>query len=162
MKIDATAALDHPEHRYAFDMQESPVGWEFPLDIDFIGDIRVYGMYWSKKGSVYMQGNIAARLDAQCSRCLQSIEYPIDIEFEWMFSQQEDIDNGVYALKGKQMILDKLILDEISLVMPLQYLCKPDCKGLCPKCGKNRNTEVCECNISSNGLNPFEQLKDLF
>lgn len=120
------------------------------------------GEYWSEKGSVHIQGNIAARLDAQCSRCLVSVEYPLQLEVEGIFTQQQDDENEVYGLQGKLMLLDKFILDEISLALPSQYLCKPDCKGLCPKCGVNRNLEACDCDISSNAFNPFEKLKDLF
>lgn len=162
MKIDATIALDHPLERYAFDLQEVPTAWEAPLNVNFLGEIHAWGEYWSEKGSVHIQGNIAARLDAQCSRCLVSVEYPLQLEVEGIFAQQQDDENEVYGLQGKLMLLDKFILDEISLALPSQYLCKPDCKGLCPKCGVNRNLEACDCDISSNAFNPFEKLKDLF
>lgn len=162
MKIDATVALDHPLERYAFDLQETPTVWKTPLNVDFIGKIHVWGEYWSEEGSVHIQGNIAARLDAKCSRCLVPMEYPLQLEVEGIFARQQDVENEVYELQGKQVLLDKFILDEISLALPSQYLCTPDCKGLCPKCGVNRNLEACDCDISSNGLNPFEQLKDLF
>lgn len=162
MKIDATIALDHPLERYAFDLQEVPSAWEAPLNVNFLGEIHAWGEYWSEKGSVHIQGNIAARLDAQCSRCLVSVEYPLQLEVEGIFAQQQDDENEVYGLQGKLMLLDKFILDEISLALPSQYLCKPDCKGLCPKCGVNRNLEACDCDISSNAFNPFEKLKDLF
>ena len=162
MKIDATIALDHPLERYAFDLQEVPTAWEAPLNVNFLGEIHAWGEYWSEKGSVHIQGNIAARLDAQCSRCLVSVEYSLQLEVEGIFAQQQDDENEVYGLQGKLMLLDKFILDEISLALPSQYLCKPDCKGLCPKCGVNRNLEACDCDISSNAFNPFEKLKDLF
>ena len=148
--------------RYAFDLQEVPTAWEAPLNVNFLGGIHAWGEYWSEKGSVHIQGNIAARLDAQCSRCLVSVEYPLQLEVEGIFAQQQDDENEVYGLQGKLMLLDKFILDEISLALPSQYLCKPDCKGLCPKCGVNRNLEACDCDISSNAFNPFEKLKDLF
>jgi len=31
------------------------------------------------------------------------------------------------------------------LAVPLKLVCKSDCKGLCPVCGKNRNVEPCSC-----------------
>lgn len=162
MKIDVTAALDHPGERYAFSLQESPVDWESPLDVAFLGDISFSGEYWSEKGSVYITGKIAATVDAQCSRCLAPVEYPLLLSVEGKFARQEDIENDVYEMAGKQLFLDRFILDEISLALPSQYLCSSDCKGLCPKCGVNRNFEQCDCDISSNGLNPFEKLKGLF
>lgn len=41
--------------------------------------------------------------------------------------------------------LDDLALSDILLALPVKNLCKEDCKGLCPVCGVNRNTETCEC-----------------
>jgi uncharacterized protein len=29
--------------------------------------------------------------------------------------------------------------------MPMKPLCRPDCKGLCPECGTDRNTRTCSC-----------------
>lgn len=51
MKIDVTAALDHPGERYAFSLQESPVDWESPLGVAFLGDISFSGEYWSKRAA---------------------------------------------------------------------------------------------------------------
>jgi uncharacterized protein len=33
----------------------------------------------------------------------------------------------------------------ITISVPLKLLCKEECKGLCPRCGKNRNVELCDC-----------------
>ena len=41
--------------------------------------------------------------------------------------------------------IGKPVLDALLLEMPMRFLCKPDCKGLCPVCGRNRNIESCTC-----------------
>ena len=89
MKIDVTAALDHPGERYAFSLQESPVDWESPLGVAFLGDISFSGEYWSEKGSVYITGKVAATVDAQCSRCLAPVEYPLLLSVEGKFARQD-------------------------------------------------------------------------
>lgn len=70
-----------------------------------------------------------------CSRCLSEFDIPIEKEI-----------NFVYELSGEYAIeLDDKIKDEIILDYPLKILCKPDCKGLCPRCGKNLNEGPCGC-----------------
>lgn len=162
MRIDATAAIDHPGRRYPFALEQSAAEFASLGEARFADSICVQGEYWAEQGSVLIQGNIAARLDVRCSRCLEPMQYPIEIDFTGMYAREEDVEECVYGLEGKEMVLDKLILDEVSLAMPAQFLCMEDCKGLCPVCGVNKNHVSCDCDTSSNGLNPFEKLKDLF
>mgnify|MGYP004732608711 CR=1 FL=1 len=43
---------------------------------------------------------------------------------------------------------DQLVHDEALLVWPERVLCKEDCKGLCPVCGKNQNLGFCGCDTT--------------
>jgi len=38
-----------------------------------------------------------------------------------------------------------VLLEQVLLAVPLKIVCKADCKGLCPSCGRNRNLETCDC-----------------
>ena len=51
-------------------------------------------------------------------------------------------------------------MDNFYLNLPLISVCKPDCKGLCPVCGANRNVTGCGC-LQTDTENPFSVLKDL-
>jgi uncharacterized protein len=35
----------------------------------------------------------------------------------------------------------------VLLSLPVRTLCKPDCMGLCPRCGANRNSQPCQCDV---------------
>jgi len=37
------------------------------------------------------------------------------------------------------------VSEQIQLAIPGRLLCRPDCRGLCPQCGADRNTEPCRC-----------------
>ena len=41
--------------------------------------------------------------------------------------------------------LDELLTEDLLLDVPSKFLCSPDCKGLCPSCGKNLNHGDCDC-----------------
>jgi uncharacterized protein len=57
----------------------------------------------------------------------------------------EDLD--VDVLESDQLDLNQLVREQIVLNFPEQVFCEPDCKGLCPKCGANRNLIDCNCDL---------------
>ena len=48
-------------------------------------------------------------------------------------------------MEGDWLNLDDLLETEFILDMPTKFLCREDCKGVCPKCGKNLNDGECDC-----------------
>jgi len=56
-------------------------------------------------------------------------------------SQETEI--GYY--QKDSLLLEDVLREQVLLSLPVRTLCKPDCKGLCPRCGKNRNLEACTC-----------------
>ena len=80
--------------------------------------------------------SIAAVMYADCSRCLKEFEWEIHKDVELVFSLETDttfID------------LDPSIREEVILDYPIKPLCEINCKGLCVKCGKNKNEGGCNC-----------------
>ena len=92
------------------------------------------------KPNLLVKGNIICHIKGFCDRCLA-----------------DDEDGYVYS--GSRLDVTKAICDEIVLSLPTALLCKPDCKGLCPKCGANLNVEQCNCDTSRE--NVFVALKNL-
>ena len=74
--------------------------------------------------------NIHAVIFADCSRCLS--------EFEWIFDKDIQLN---YALESSDVFIDLKpnIREEVILDYPIKPLCNFNCKGLCVKCGKNKN-----------------------
>lgn len=73
---------------------------------------------------------------ASCSRCLNETE----IDFQKSLELNYQVNKPEQVIDFNPDIREELILD-----YPLKPLCKPDCKGLCPKCGKNLNEGDCNC-----------------
>lgn len=74
----------------------------------------------------------------QCSRCLSEFPLPLDKELALNFP----VETG-----EKSIDLNPEIREEVILSYPLKFLCRGDCKGLCPRCGVNLNSEKCKCDI---------------
>lgn len=105
-------------------------------------------------------------VSAPCDRCLAPVELvfqpKVDEVFEAVDGQVvlDPEEDGDWLTDGK-LDLDRMILDLVLLDFPSKVLCREDCKGLCPVCGKNRNLESCGCDTAV--LDPrMQQFLDVF
>ena len=96
-----------------------------------------------------MKGTITTRLHGVCDRCAadftQDVEFPIDVVLVEEFSNEDSEDEWVFPLEADKADLEEIVRTVFVLNMDSKLLCKPDCKGLCCRCGKNLNNGPCGC-----------------
>lgn len=113
--------------------------------------------------SVRITGPVKSTVTLPCSRCLEeftcSFDTHLDIELapKGLLPHSTEVelradDLDIYYYEGDEIDLDPLIYDEVLLNLPIRPLCREDCGGLCPTCGKNRNIESCSCNQTVNTI----------
>ncbi len=83
------------------------------------------------------------RLHGPCMRCLEDAVVDVSVDAREYYSADPGADE---QLRSAYVVDDRLDLstwarDAIALELPEQILCRPDCAGLCPICGKDRNRE---------------------
>ena len=100
----------------------------------------------------HIKGNMNMKLAVPCDRCLGDVIKDIEIDYDEVFNVSDAEDNhdldDVSYIREYQLDLKLLIYEEVVLSLPMKILCKEDCLGICPVCGKNRNIELCDCNQS--------------
>lgn len=109
-------------------------------------------------GIVLVEGNIKVAFSIPCDRCLQSVNVPLNVAFthQVISPEKEDatseetsndkaFDEEQCFVSGYELDTDALINNEILINMPVKVLCREDCKGICPVCGKNLNEGDCGC-----------------
>lgn len=99
---------------------------------------------------------------AQCGRCLVDFEQQLKADFTdlYAFSPKLASESGLVLPETGQLDLSPSIREELLLSIPIRPLCSPDCKGLCPVCGENRN--IVQCNHTLETIDPrLELLKSL-
>src|SRR5947208_14262497 len=137
-----------------------PFSFEFTLkpeeadlegeDVRFRGDVSVKGEIEEAESLYIVRGTIDSEQSLDCSRCLEPINTRSTIHFDVGYIPADndvlegdhelsldDLDIGI--LEGNELDLNELAREEILLALPDQVFCKEDCKGLCVKCGANRN-----------------------
>ena len=104
----------------------------------------------------HVRGKISADLLLNCTRCLEPVEMHIDVSFDDVFVDAvgeplgDEIEIGAdrfdeSLVPDGKIDIAEVVREQILLALPDQIFCKEDCKGLCPKCGGNRNLIDCKC-----------------
>ena len=107
-------------------------------------------------GEIRIRGHLKVRMRADCDRCLEPAEFPIDSNFDLFyrpenrpgFEEEVEIDEGeteIAFYEGGGIELKDVIREFVLLSMPMQRICSENCRGICPVCGQSRNLANCGC-----------------
>jgi len=135
------------------DADDLAVGeWVRPLALD----LRV-----DKLGEqVTLRGRLTGEARAECARCLEPFALTLDTEFAAFAERGGELAEGaegstgedyVLAHDGRTLDLNDAVREQVLLALPMVLLCRPDCAGLCPRCGANRNAANCTCGTGAAG-----------
>jgi len=108
-----------------------------------------------------LQGNFQSDLDLECVRCLDPFSHNIKWSFTdlYAFDKRSISESNLLVPEDGQIDLEPLMREYALLEIPIKPLCRPDCKGLCPVCGENRNRVDCG-HGTDDPSSPFSALKD--
>jgi uncharacterized protein len=140
-------------------------------DGELVGEASFNGELFKEQEKVHLRGTITADVAIACARCLEPVSVHIDEPFKDVFVDaseettaeeaelaEPDLDESLVI--GGTVDLAEAIREQIILALPEMVLCKEECKGLCPKCGSNRNLIDCSCDRDE--LDPrWAALRDL-
>jgi uncharacterized protein len=110
---------------------------------DTVQDIRIRAHY-------------AGDFEILCARCVDPVNTPLEGDFDLIFRPEDaDAEAGERAITADEteigyyeesgLSLEDVVREQVLLSLPGRTLCKPDCKGLCPRCGQNLNVATCKC-----------------
>lgn len=95
-------------------------------------------------GGVAVVGTVRAPWAGNCRRCLAPASGLLTLPVREHYTEGGDGED-TYPLADGEIDLEPLVRDAILVELPQAPLCRPDCQGLCPTCGANRNEEPCSC-----------------
>jgi uncharacterized protein len=142
--------------------------------------VEIEGRAYRAAADVLIEGSVRGEVELACSRCLSRFRAPIRESFRLVLEPAgarvpadpdgaaalanegvylgEDAETGWF--RGHTVQLDRFVGEILSLALPMQPLCREACKGLCPRCGVDRNVESCNC-AESRPESPFAVLGKL-
>ena len=97
------------------------------------------------------QGRIQTEMAAECVRCLEPFQLPLEVRFEELFTffPSNPTDKTYHVGEDGYLNLEPPLQEQVLLTTPMQTLCRPDCRGLCSQCGQNLNQGTCDCSDST-------------
>lgn len=132
----------------AFDVTELLADWR---DVTPLGPLEYRLTAQASGRRILVNGELSCKLRLLCSRCLAPIDESFVIPFEEQFQVMRDDDpapdedDDFIPVTGERIDLRPVMEEELIVQLPLAPLCGPDCLGLCPECGTNRNERDCGC-----------------
>ncbi len=123
------------------------------LEVAFNEDVNVCGSVKNVSGVLQLACDVNTQIFTNCARCLCDVKKEFSIRIEETLMQEGETsakvnskdDGEIIIFSGNTLLLDEIVLNNILVNMEVKYLCSPDCKGLCSVCGKNLNTQKCDC-----------------
>ncbi len=134
-----------------------------------MGPLTVNGVAELAGQEIRIHGHISGCLEAACDRCLEQVQIPVELDFDLPYRKTEEIgreeeievsedDLQVGFFSGEGVNLSDVVREQVILSVPMKVICRPECLGLCPVCGANRNIEHCSCSLEHED-SPFAILK---
>ena len=163
MLLGLSKIIDGPGASLPFsvsvDLSDLCYGVSYPVTEPVVAS----GTVRNTAGVLMMEGELTTTIHGTCDRCAspfdREIRFPIHVVLVTELADEENEDEWVFPLEGDSADLDDIVRTVFVLNLDSKLLCKEDCRGLCPRCGKNLNDGPCNCQKE---LDPrFAALKQL-
>ena len=147
--------LEHGRADFAHVYQPDELG-TFDERVRVVEPVDVRGNVRLAAAEVFVNGHIETRAQVECDRCLIQVEVPVNADFDLQYITGAEYESSgaaelteeamaVSVFDGDTIDVDEIVKEQILLAVPTRMLCQPDCKGICPVCGIDKNTNDCEC-----------------
>lgn len=148
MICDLSTILNNDGASLTIDANVDVTGVTDGLDITFADGVFVSGEIVCRSGVLELTAHVKGRFTTHCARCLKELTVPLAFDFsETLVQDGEETDDkdSVVVFCGNTVDLSEIVSGNVLLNLSYRYLCSEDCRGICPKCGKDLNRGACNC-----------------
>jgi len=111
-------------------------------------------------GQIRVFGTLQTRVELVCARCLETVTEEMTRDFDLFYRPLSTIaredafklkfdETDIAFFDGEGLFLADVLAEQVNLLIPMKVICRSDCRGLCPHCGTNLNSEECRCETHS-------------
>lgn len=155
MKIRLDSARFEP-YRWQETLELDPVGLGLPEGVE-LTPVEVRGMLSYTSPDFLLSARLTYRQTVPCDRCLAAVEETIESDIDLVVVERpraaprtaevplEADELGVIEVAGDALETAPLVTEQVQLGLPAHPLCREDCAGLCPSCGRDLNDGACDC-----------------
>jgi uncharacterized protein len=149
----------------AFDVTLPPASIDFGTEAQQVGPLASAGrveVLHEHRGpkeivpDIRLKGSFSGAFETPCARCVEPVRIDLAGDFDLLFRPAGvDASGAEHAITTPEteigyyedggLALEDVLREQVLLSLPARTLCQPGCKGLCPRCGQNRNELACSC-----------------
>lgn len=147
MLLDLKKVFLQDDETLVIEREMDMSAYELNGEKPFITPIKVNAKIFNKAGIIRLKADVNFDFCCPCDRCMANVNKAYSYSFNHVLVNTNDNnpDDDYVCVSEYKLDLDALIMEDIILELPRKTLCKQDCKGICPKCGKNLNEGTCDC-----------------
>ena len=146
MRLDLREIIEVPGRSISFDRDIEADNLDFDSVKSYLHPLHAEGRIYNEAGVLHLTGRVTADMLCICDRCGGEFESFKETELDAVLAEEENQDNPeLFLISDDGIDLDDVISTCFILDMETKFLCREDCRGLCPGCGVNLNTGTCRC-----------------
>ena len=125
------------------------------------GDLAIDLVLEAIEGGVLVRGEMSGAYTGSCRRCLKPVSGTFDVKGSEIYRPETEVWEEGYVVRDSNVDLEPMIRDTVGLALPINPLCRPECAGICPRCGADLNEGPCDCAAPTDERwSALNQLKD--
>ena len=147
-KVEVAELLGKPGRHHDVVISKTLPPWGMPLARLGESPTTAHLRAESVVEGILVTGSVVAPVHISCARCLAEVETRVDVEVCELFEAGErdrPAHEDAYPITDRELDLEPMLRDAITLALPLNPVCDEACKGMCSSCGANLNEGPCDC-----------------
>ena len=147
MRLDLSKIIEMPGAEERFAVTLDPERLTDPAVRSYACPPEASGKVVNTAGLLDLRATVNARMTCICDRCGKQFEREkvMEIDVPLAADAEGEVGPDEFEIEGDGIEVDQVLETCFILSMETKQLCKEDCKGLCPVCGKDLNTGPCGC-----------------
>lgn len=149
MLLRLSKIIETPNSEVPFETQLDLRDLRFGNDCPVQEPVLAQGAVRNTAGVLLLDAHLRTTLHGVCDRCAsaftRTLDYPVHAVLTTELENEDEADTWTFLLENDAADLDDILTTAFVLNMDSKLLCKPDCKGLCFRCGRNLNDGPCDC-----------------
>lgn len=147
LSIDVSELLRRPGASLKFEVDCVLEGLSMPLSrVEEGSSLDVRLRLEALVDGIHASGTVRGVVERHCRRCLATLNGDVEVPFDELYlasSEETADDDEIREIVDGFLDLEPALRDVVLVNLPLNPLCRTDCKGLCPECGADRNEGDC-------------------
>ncbi len=149
INVKSLLNFEEPSKKVSFSEKMDPIEF-YGDEISFSSNFKVEVEIKRISKGLELTGSGEAKVNLSCSRCLKKTPYLLNFEIDEIFIERKmeefvPRDSDFFFIEKESIDLYPMLRQLIIVNLPMKFLCREDCRGICPRCGTDLNEGDCDC-----------------